>query len=210
MRIATSTAPRAPGAAFTLVELVVVVVVIAVVATLVVVSTSSVVAQASIDGTRSSLASLREAIVGRAGFVASVTRAPDRIGELFTRPPSVPAFDPRHATGWRGPYARGDVAPYALALERGFVAEYGAPGEPVPIDAWSNPIVLQVPDVDGDGIRSALEREHARLVSAGPDGVVQTPRTGALAQAPGDALFPSLAQCADDLVLYVFAADRRP
>lgn len=196
-------------AAFTLAELVVVLVVISIVATLVVLSTSSVAAQSSIDGTRSSLASLREAIVGRTGFVASVARAPERVAELYERGASEP-FDPRTGIGWRGPYARGAVAPYALDPARGFVAQYGIPGEPVPTDAWSNPIVLQLPDVDGDGVLSARERDHARLVSAGPDGTVQTPRTGAAALAPGDAYFPSLAQCEDDLVLYVFLTDQRP
>lgn len=196
-------------AAFTLAELVVVLVVIAVVATLVVATTSSVAAHASIDGTRSSLASLREAIVGRAGFVASVGREPERIPELYVRPPSVTEYDPRTGAGWRGPYARGDLAPYTVDLAHRFTSEYARPGELVPLDAWSNPIVLQIPDADGAPAHSAKEMRHARLVSAGPDGIVDTPRTQGAVAPPGNVFFPSLPDCGDDLVLYVFEADLR-
>ncbi len=56
---------------------------------------------------------------------------------------------------------------------------YGITGEPAILDPWGNPYVLQVPPVEAfknPGDTSEPERFHyARLVSAGPDGELQTP-----------------------------------
>ncbi len=65
---------------------------------------------------------------------------------------------------------------------------YGYPGEHVPGDPWGNPYVLQVPPpqafirasdefnyTDATQVPYALRFKYARLVSAGPDGVLSTP-----------------------------------
>ena len=56
-------------------------------------------------------------------------------------------------------------------------------------------------DVDADGALDGLERAHGRLVSAGPNGVLET---------PPDALAPGRSACGDDVVSYLRMADPRP
>ncbi len=57
---------------------------------------------------------------------------------------------------------------------------YGFPGERAPLDPWGNPYVLQVPPPQAFSRRPALvppliRWNYARIVSAGPDGVLETP-----------------------------------
>jgi prepilin-type N-terminal cleavage/methylation domain-containing protein len=58
---------------------------------------------------------------------------------------------------------------------------YGFPGESAIIDPWGNPYVLQIPPAQAFSSHSAtnvsdLQRfRYARIVSAGPDGVLSTP-----------------------------------
>lgn len=53
---------------------------------------------------------------------------------------------------------------------------YGAPGEQALADPWGNPYVLQIPPPAAFAYPTEERRFHyARLVSAGPDGVLQTP-----------------------------------
>lgn len=61
---------------------------------------------------------------------------------------------------------------------------YGFPGEPTLLDPWGNPYVLQVPPPQAfRGVSTNLPEEvrfrYARLVSAGPDGRLDTPCFGA-------------------------------
>lgn len=96
--------------------------------------------------------------------------------------------------GWNGPYLnRGRLGEFpdstsaATEAERSFFPRgtgatrraYGIPGEPAILDPWGHPYVLQVPPVEAfknPGDTSEPERFHyARLVSAGSDGVLQTP-----------------------------------
>ena len=105
----------------------------------------------------------------------------------------------RHATG-RFP-ARDDVrfagdAPFGargffpelsnLYLPDDFLNEkdgcsiYGFPGEPAILDPWGNPYVLQVPPPqafsnDVAKVSPALRWRYARIVSAGADGILETP-----------------------------------
>ena len=73
-------------------------------------------------------------------------------------------------------------------LERyGNCSVYGFPGEPAIIDPWGNPYVMQVPPPqafpDFQGSNTNLSDEvrfrYARVVSAGPDGRLDTPCFGA-------------------------------
>lgn len=203
-------APR-PEGGFTLVELLVVLVILATVALLVVPRVTETAGEAEQVTTRTSLLTLREAAVTR--YTTDVGDAPRTSADLFRAPAGVPAWSVETRRGWRGPYVLTANGRYSLANEfqgRGFTADYGADGDPAVLDAWGNPIVLQIPDLDGDAVASAEELRHARFVSAGPDRKLTTPRSVAEAQPPGDARFPSRAQSDDDLVLYVRVADGRP
>ena len=63
---------------------------------------------------------------------------------------------------------------------------YGFPGEPSVVDPWGNPYVLQVPPPQAfpDAAKSVtnvsdeVRFRYARVVSAGPDGALQTPCFG--------------------------------
>ena len=78
--------------------------------------------------------------------------------------------------GWNGPY----VSRVRLgAFPESFDRAYGVPGEPAILDPWGRPYVLQVPPatafpVPGDTTEQERFR-YARLVSAGPDGMLKTP-----------------------------------
>ncbi|MEL6898436.1 MAG: hypothetical protein AAFP90_20255 [Planctomycetota bacterium] len=116
-------------------------------------------------------------------------------------------YDASSGRGWSGPY----VEPSSLATtnyrvdnDRGFTQHYGeSPSstsgvhDPAPSDAWGNPIVLQQP-VSASGGASRDSTLYARLVSAGPDGVLQTPR---------NVMQPTQQQLGDDLLVYL---RRRP
>lgn len=118
-------------------------------------------------------------------------------------------YDPVSRIGWREAWL--DVTAstrYTVNTTDGFTDAYGegdgADGanldDPAPIDGWGNPVVIQLPDVTAGAVTDA-EIEHARLVSAGPDGVLDT---------PGDVLQPTVAQKGDDLVLYLNREDPNP
>ncbi|QGJ68955.1 Hypothetical protein PBC10988_6200 [Planctomycetales bacterium 10988] len=100
------------------------------------------------------------------------------------------SYDPIAMRGWAGPYLT-DSGTYLVDSSRGFFEDYGLDGDPSPVDGWGNPIVLQQPVLQG-GYPSATNLEAARLVSAGPDGVLDTPPT---------VINPSVAEVNDDLLL---------
>lgn len=57
---------------------------------------------------------------------------------------------------------------------------YGFPGEPAVIDPWGNPYVLQIPPAQAfpganTNLSDDVRFQYARIVSAGPDGRLQTP-----------------------------------
>jgi hypothetical protein len=66
------------------------------------------------------------------------------------------------------------------------------------IDGWGRPIVIQRYTA---GVNAEERSLFTRLVSAGPDGVINTPT---------DVAAPSKAVCGDDIVLYLRIADQRP
>jgi hypothetical protein len=60
----------------------------------------------------------------------------------------------------------------------GLCSVYGFAGEPAVGDPWGNPYVLQVPPPEAFGpgaVSPRLRFRYARLVSAGPDGLLSTP-----------------------------------
>lgn len=200
----------------TLIELLAVVVVLATIAALVVSRSEDAIESCDDASTATTLTSLRDAITGTvgrgfgvsAGYLADVGKLPSSVSDLLRKPPSVPPFDVDRGIGWRGPYVVAPAFPYQIDALAGFSAIYAVPGDPVVLDAWQRPIVVQVPDADGDGTADASDLKYARLVSAGRNGALETPRTDA-ASGSGSAAFPSLASCGDDVVLYVNVADQR-
>jgi hypothetical protein len=131
------------------------------------------------------------------------------VADLLRAPAGAPTWSPATRTGWNGPYLHVTGATYAVDATRGFTSVYGSDGDPTLMDGWRNPIVLQIPSWSGAGSPDPVDVRHARLVSAGPDGVVQTPTSDAAA-APGTARFPSRSACGDDVVVYLQVADERP
>lgn len=115
-------------------------------------------------------------------------------GDATTRDHDV-TFDPISRRGWRGPYLlhQGDGFVYSIDPGPGFGLRYGQSGDPAVLDGWGNPIVLQEPVVPG--MSDYERRRHARLVSAGPNGVIDT---------DPDQLFPT--DTGDDLVLFLWMA----
>ena len=206
---------------FTLVELLVVLVVLATLAGVAVHAASNATAQATAGATSAQLSTLRESIVGVAGgatlpcFRGDCGGTPKTVADLLRLLPgqvcyvpyasgevAVLPFDVTRRVGWRGPYVFVPRATYVVVPARGFTTAYGQDGDPAVVDAWGNPIVLQVPDPDLDPLTPRTDEDlmHARLVSAGEDGALQT---------PPDVHYPLVDACHDDLVLYLRVADLR-
>jgi len=96
------------------------------------------------------------------------------------------SYSPSRRVGWRGPYVQfqGDIIP--LDPARGFTTRLGGGAYRSPIDAWGNPVVMQLPteirgtnivdygDARGDADMAVFIASNSRLVSAGPDGILQT------------------------------------
>lgn len=191
-------------AGFTLVELLVVV---AVLATLALGAVryigGDVIADARADVSRTSLVTLRAAILGepeRPGFRDDLGELPLKLSDLFVQPLVLPsgalvqAFDPLSGRGWNGPYLSQPPGRYHVDDSSGFSAWFGAEGEPAALDAWGRAIVLQAPT---SATTPAERDEFTRLVSAGPDGIVTTDPS----QLAPDA--QATAEVGDDLVLYL-------
>ena len=163
------------------------------------------------------------------GFLRSGVRAHDLLSpDSF---PAFASYDPVARRGWRGPYlksgavvenlipARQNRFPEAsdrrrdgdaTYQDRGFFPDgpespYGRPGDLAVADPWGNPMVAQSPASTAfSGGAGDLERfRFARVVSAGPDGILTTPRdrlAGRLADGTADAR-------GDDLVLFLNRTD---
>jgi prepilin-type N-terminal cleavage/methylation domain-containing protein len=115
-------------------------------------------------------------------------RLPRTIAQMFdpTPPvvvPATPLFDPVTKIGWRGPYLMQPTGTYPdiTTIHQttgnnwsadGFTSTYGVTGDLGFVDAWGNPIVLQI-EFDGNTSSiTAAEATAARLVSAGPNGTI--------------------------------------
>ena len=90
-------------------------------------------------------------------------------------------FDDDSTYGARGFYP--DVSdielPDDIASGLGGCSAYGFPGEPAVMDPWGNPYVLQIPPLQAfRGATNASDEvrfTYARVVSAGPNGILETP-----------------------------------
>ena len=77
-----------------------------------------------------------------------------------------------------------------------FLPEYGLDGDPAVLDAWGRPIVIQVPPSDPS---------YARLVSAGPNGVIDTPESVLMPTAGGTS---PTNERGDDVIMFLFQPDQ--
>jgi len=129
---------------------------------------------------------------------------------LFEKPAGLGDYDATYGVGWRSSLLDISAAGlYDTGAGTGFNdSNYGVgdgrgdgitDDDLTPIDGWGRPIVIQLPDVSV-GVTDQ-EIEHVRLVSAGEDGVIDTP-SGTLA--------PNLTQKDDDVVLYLRIEDPFP
>ena len=160
--------------------------------------------------TAATLAAVRDAILGtpaQPGLWQDLGERtnyfPQTIADLFRPSPRLPkglqSFNPVTRLGWRGPYLSSSDASYAVNSAKNFTTAYGNTGDPTIPDAWGRPIILQVPQVAGAS--HSEEALNARLVSAGPDGIIQTPI---------NKLAPSnltTADRGDDVILFLSAPD---
>ena len=158
--------------------------------------------------TISTLNVLREAIVGDEGVMENLAHVPDALPRevsdlvddkppehLVNRKPELAKFNAIYGIGWRGPYIQ--------ATGKNLV------GKPTIIDGWGREIKLQV-DFDDNGEVDSEELRYIRLVSAGPNGRIETPSDKANMQ-PGKNADQTLtlSDCGDDLVMFLCVADDR-
>jgi len=192
---------------FTLLELVVVMAILVVLAGLVVLHIGTFQDEASDQATNTTLGSVRDAVLGTSagqGYqqdmrnftpAQPISWLPSTLASLYTAPAGASVYDPVNHLGWRGPYLNGDAGSYKVNVANGFTTDYGASGDPAPVDAWNHPIVIQIP---------ASDPTYARLVSAGQDGVIQTP----LNYLDSDGKpYPPKSMRGDDIVLFLFRPD---
>jgi prepilin-type N-terminal cleavage/methylation domain-containing protein len=192
---------------FSLLELVVVVAILAALAGLVLLNTGSIQDKASYATTKTTLDAIRDAIAGTAtaqGYqqdmrelpgAQAILSLPGTLQSLYVAPTGASVYSPLTRLGWHGPYLKGDSGVYQINTNTGFTASYGANGDSAPLDAWNHPIVIQIP---------AADPTYARLVSAGPDGVIQTPLN--YLDSNGKP-YPPASMRGDDVVLFLLRPD---
>jgi len=158
--------------------------------------------------TQATLNTVRQAMAGEDGVIESLSHktnalpreihdlvkedAPDHISESA---PELKEYDPVNKIGWNGPY----VHPTGR----------DAMGEPTIVDGWGNELELQV-DFDKDGKINQIESKYIRVVSAGPNGHIETPADAANMKPGKDEVSElTLSECGDDMVLFLRFPDNR-
>ncbi|MGA2500861.1 MAG: prepilin-type N-terminal cleavage/methylation domain-containing protein [Tepidisphaeraceae bacterium] len=192
----------------TLLELVVVVAVMAIIAGAMVPNVAHYLASSKVTAANASLAHIRDAIVGTPeipGYLADTGQWPTTLADLVRNPfpPGNPlaTFNRDSRRGWRGPYLLNANGSYTVDNTRNFTSAYGIGGDSALLDPWGNPIILQrstigVPDGTPDANNCFI-----RLVSAGPNGILDTPRD--YSGTP----YPPRAARGDDIVLFINHVD---
>lgn len=121
---------------------------------------------------------------GTSSLDANATVNRFQVRWLFENPENAPSvsgdelvvtYNPDTQLGWNGPYLEEETGEYLVDASFGFSALYGNANGPAILDAFSSesnggfprPVVVQAVD---DGTRL-----DCRVVSAGPDGVLDTP-----------------------------------
>ena len=214
MRLSTSPSSASPNGrlaiahwpGFTLLELVIVVGILVVVAGLVLPRIMSTSDTATQQATNATLLAVRQAIIGtdaRSGYCHDMGRLPPTLAALYLMPAGAAAYSPATGRGWHGPYLTDAPGTYTLNVANGYTATYGNTGDPAPVDAWNHPIIIQFPDntATTDPVQ---QTQFARLVSPGPDGIIQT---------PSSQLYPTATPVSvrgDDVLLFLLRPDISP
>lgn len=158
--------------------------------------------------TQATLNTVRQAIAGEDGVIESLSHKtnalPRKINDLVQESapvhmaeaaPELQVYDPVNKIGWNGPY----IAPTGR----------DSTGEPTIVDGWGNELELQV-DFDRDGNINQTESKYIRVVSAGPNGEIETPVDLSNMKPGKDELSElTLSECGDDLVLFLRFPDNR-
>lgn len=158
--------------------------------------------------TQSTMIEVRDAMIGEDGVLENLAHQPEvlprTVSELLVADPpenlcriapELMRYDPVVRIGWRGPYL--------------FATGKSPNGKPALVDGWGREIELQI-DFDGDGNVDQKESNFVRLVSAGPDGTIDTP-VARTKMEPGadESLQLTLPECGDDIVMFLRVPDFR-
>lgn len=196
---------------FTLAEIVIVLVVLVGLASIITPLVSQSIDNSRARSTALSLLNVREAIMGsngQPGYWHHLGEYPrpgsNDVGRhdnpqlhfLFVQPDPSDDYSPATGLGWNGPYLQAATGTYALDATANFDDRYGEEDDRAMLDAWGNPIVLQLWE---DGADDEEEQAFARLISAGPNGKLDT---DALDQESTD-----MPTTNDDLVIYLQHSD---
>ena len=219
-----NTNAKRAGNGMTLVELLAVVAILAILAGMIVPYANRYTTYSKLKASKASIVQLRSAIIGtpeKPGYADDIGNVPNNLNDLFVLPAGVSNFDRDTTRGWRGPYMLGGTSMTAsLYSIRDSSFKGGSPNDfiintdQVVLDAWGNPFVIQRVALIGnviyfnkrDGSRISLgttsgmtDGDYSRLISAGPDGKLQTQASDYGGAVRGD-----------DIVLFLNHADPNP
>ena len=158
--------------------------------------------------TQATLNTVRDAIAGEDGVIETLSHKsnalPRKINDLVQEDPpehlseSAPElqkYDPVNNIGWHGPY----INPTGR----------NATGEPTIVDGWGNELELQI-DFDKNGTVDQTESKYIRVVSAGPNGQIETPAdVSNMKPGKNETSELTLSECGDDMVLFLRFPDNR-
>jgi competence protein ComGC len=158
--------------------------------------------------TESTMHVIRDAMLGEEGVMENLAHQPDALpreisdlvkedapSHVQSAAPELTSFNPFFGIGWRGPYLN----------STGKDKE----GQPTIVDGWGREFELQV-DFDSNGQIDEEESKYIRVVSAGPNGEIETP-SDELNMKPGvnQSVQLTKGECGDDLVLFLCVPDDR-
>lgn len=158
--------------------------------------------------TQATLNTVRNAMSGEDGVIETLSHKsnalPRTINDLVSEEapehfsdvaPELTEYDPINKIGWHGPY----VHPTG----------HNEVGEPTIVDGWGNELELQV-DFDSDGNVDNTESKYIRVVSAGPNGEIETPADISNMKPGEDETNElTLSECGDDMVIFLRFPDKR-
>ncbi|MEM9446550.1 MAG: hypothetical protein AAGA18_14490 [Verrucomicrobiota bacterium] len=192
---------RACYRGLTLIELLVVLIILIGIGSILIPTLSSEVTVRGADGesreasevvTLQTMRTIREALIGTSttdlGYRRDLGTLPSRIGGLVENIDGELDFSPSTGRGWNGPYLQHEGIRYNAFIETGddFPTTPAAIfNDPAMLDGWGKPILLQQPDT-----------LNARLVSAGPNRILET-----------DATDPTDFDRGDDIIVFLLTAD---
>lgn len=158
--------------------------------------------------TESTMHVIRDAMMGEEGVMENLAHQPDalprEISDLVNEDapthvksaaPELTSFNPFFGIGWRGPYLNSTGK--------------NKEGKPTIVDGWGREFELQV-DFDSDGQVDEEESRYIRVVSAGPNGEIDTPSDEFnMKPGPNGNMQLTKDECGDDLVMFLCVPDDR-